>query len=375
MNVHRAGRTGKPYVAIAVGEPMQRSRVVGYLMSFHYCIEYRDIPQAMAGCRGQLPLLALVSEHLSGRSGFDLVRMLRLDPDLAGIPVVMIVANDDKPTRHRFAQCGAESHLVDPYSRSALITTVSGLLNHGIERKWKTLRPLQRRAPTETLQLFNGISDVISDGRPILYPAVSDACQPVVEAVANDDFRGMLHGVRDHDNYSYAHSVRVATYLALFGFNLRLSKDEQVLLASGGLLHDTGKMSIPYEVLNKPGRLNAPELAAMKGHVAASVSYLLGCHDLPQGIITIAAQHHEKLDGTGYPNGLAANQLNRLARIASIIDVFSALTDRRAYKPPMEAETALTLMAEEMASHLDIKLLAMFREMLLDAARDPPSAG
>jgi HD-GYP domain-containing protein (c-di-GMP phosphodiesterase class II) len=354
---------------------MQRSRVVGCLMSFYRCVEYRDIPQAMAGCRTHLPLLALVSEDLSGRSGFDLVRMLRLDPGLAVIPVVMIVANDDKPTRHRVAQCGAESHLADPYSRSALITTVSSLLNHGIERKWEKLPPLQRQALTETLQLFNGISNVIGDGRPILYQVVSDACKPVVEAVANDDFRGMLHGVRDHDNYSYAHSVRVATYLALFGFNLRLSKDEQILLASGGLLHDVGKMSIPYEVLNKPGRLNAAEFAVMKGHVAASVTYLQGCHDLPQGIITIAAQHHEKLDGTGYPNGLAANQLNRLARMASIIDVFSALTDRRPYKPPMEAETALTLMVEEMSSHLDIKLLGLFREMLLDAARDPPSAG
>ena len=91
------------------------------------------------------------------------------------------------------------------------------------------------------------------------------------------------------------------------------------------------------------------------------------CHDLPKGIITIAAQHHEKLDGSGYPHGLAGKNLNRLARIASIVDVFSALTDRRVYKPPMEAEIALNLMVEQMASELDIKLLSLFRQMLLDA--------
>ena len=91
------------------------------------------------------------------------------------------------------------------------------------------------------------------------------------------------------------------------------------------------------------------------------------CNDLPKGIITIAAQHHEKLDGSGYPHGLAGKDLNRLARIASIVDVFSALTDRRVYKPPMEAETALNLMVEQMASELDIKLLSLFRQMLLDA--------
>jgi putative nucleotidyltransferase with HDIG domain len=320
-----------------------------------------------------VPLLALVGEKLPATSGFDFVRTLRLNPDLATIPIVMMVAKNDKATRDRVAQCGVDSHLVEPYSRGALIKTISGLLNRGVEQGWKMLRPLQREALTSTLQLFNEISDVISNGEPILYRSVSDACKPVVEAVANDDFRGMLHGVRNHDNYSYAHSMRVATYLALFGFNLRLPKDEQVLLASGGLLHDVGKMSIPHEVLNKPGRLNAAELVVMKGHVAASVTYLKGCPDLPKGIITIAEQHHEKLDGTGYPQGLAGTKLNRLARMASIIDVFSALTDRRVYKPPMEAETALNLMVNEMASHLDIKLLGLFREMLLDATRETPA--
>lgn len=93
-----------------------------------------------------------------------------------------------------------------------------------------------------------------------------------------------------------------------------------------------------------------------------------------QGIITIAEQHHEKLDGSGYPFGLAGNQLNRLARMASIIDVFSALTDRRVYKPPMPAEAALAVMVNDMSSHLDMKLLRLFRQMLLDATQVLPHA-
>jgi HD-GYP domain-containing protein (c-di-GMP phosphodiesterase class II) len=336
-------------------------------MSFYRCAEYPDRPRAIAGCRRYVPQLAVVAEELPGGSGFDFVRGLRLDARLAAVPVVVVVAKDDKATRDRVAQCGADSHVVSPYSRSALITTISSLLNRRIEREWKTLAPLQREALTATLELYNGIANVISNGQPILYRAVTDACAPLVDAVAGNDFRGILNGVRDHDNYTYGHSMRVATYLALFGFNLRLPKNEQVILASGGLLHDVGKMSIPFAVLNKPGRLNAAEFEVMKGHVTASLAYLRGCPDLPKGITTIAAQHHEKLDGTGYPLGLAGDKLNRLARIAAIVDVFSALTDRRPYKPPMEAETALNLMADEMASHLDIKLLGLFRQMLLDA--------
>ncbi|WP_254073109.1 HD domain-containing phosphohydrolase [Acidisphaera sp. S103] len=372
MDAQKPDRTGKPYIAIAVGNGVLRSRVTNCLMSFYRFVEYPDISQAIAGCRTHVPRLALVSEELSMNTGCDFVRMLRNDPNLKTVPVVMVVDTDDEATRDRVVRCGAESFIVDPYPRSTLINMISGLLNRRVEDKWQTLQLPQRQALTNTLNLFNGIANGIGNGEPIPYQAVSEACQPLVEAVGNDDFVDILKGVRNHDNYTYAHSMRVATYLALFGFNLRLPKNEQVILASGGLLHDVGKMSIPHEVLNKPGRLNVAEFEVMKGHVAASVTYLQGCPDLPKGIGIIASQHHEKLDGTGYPLGLAGNKLNRLARMASIIDVFTALTDRRVYKREMAAETALKLMADDMTSHLDMKLLGLFRQMLLDATRAVP---
>ena len=370
----QSDQTGKPYIAIVIGDAVQRARAAVCLMSFYRFAEYADMPQAMAGCRARTPRLILVNEKLSAGSGFDFVCMLRLDPKSAVVPVVMLITKDDRETLDRVSQCGADGYVVSSYSQNALVTTVSGLLNHHVEREWSALDAVQRQALTGTLDLFNEIANGISNDEPILYQAVGDACAPLVEAVASNQFKGILLGVRDHDNYSFSHSIRVATYLALFGFNLRLPKDEQVILAGGGLLHDVGKMSIPHEVLNKPGRLTEAEFAVMKGHVTASVNYLLACSDLPKSIIIIAAQHHEKLDGTGYPLGLAGNKLNRLARMASIIDVFSALTDRRVYKPSMSAEKALTLMTNEMSSHLDMKLLGLFRQMLLDATPEVPPA-
>lgn len=367
MDVQEAEQTGRPYIAIASGDAWQRSLVIRELKSFYQFLEYGDISKALAGCRARLPLAILVSEDLPRSGGYDFTRMLRLEPKLAAIPVVMLVAKPNSLTRGRVEQCGADSLLADPFTRSSIFATISGQVNRGVEQSWKALPALQNQALTDTLKLFNGIFDVIGEGLPVPYQSVRDACTPLVQAVGNADFKGVLQGVRNHDNYSFAHSMRVATYLALFGFNLNLSKDEQVLLACGGLLHDVGKMSIPHDVLNKPGRLDPAELQVMRGHVSASVAFLHQCHDLPNGVITIAAQHHEKLDGSGYPFGLPGSKLNRLARIASIVDVFSALTDRRVYKPPMAAEAALGLMAEEMASHLDINLLGLFRQMLLDA--------
>jgi putative nucleotidyltransferase with HDIG domain len=178
---------------------------------------------------------------------------------------------------------------------------------------------------------------------------------------------GILRGVKNHDNYTYVHSLRVATMLTLFGHAINLPMHEQKILATGGLLHDVGKMSIPHNVLNKPGKLTDEEFTVMKSHVTASVHQLEASGGIPKGIITIAGQHHEKLDGSGYPYGLEGSKLNELARMAAIVDIFSALTDRRVYKPPMLPEEALALMTDQMAKHIDIPLLDMFKERFLDA--------
>jgi putative nucleotidyltransferase with HDIG domain len=169
------------------------------------------------------------------------------------------------------------------------------------------------------------------------------------------------------DNYSYVHSLRVATFLSLFGNVLSIKGDDLMTLSSGGLLHDVGKMYIPHEVLNKPGKLTEEEFATMKSHVIHSIEFLNKSPELPKGVIIIAGQHHEKLDGTGYPLGLKGAELNELARMASIIDIFSAITDRRVYKEPVPPDQALKIMGN-MKDHLDQNFLAAFREMLLDGA-------
>jgi putative nucleotidyltransferase with HDIG domain len=360
-------------IAIAVGDAWQRKQVARDLMSFYQVAEHSDMSRALAGCRLHRPRAVVVSEQIPFSDGYDLVRMLRLDRQLAIIPAIMLVAKADGETRERVTQCGADGLLVYPTARSSLITAVSGLVNLSVEREWTSLQPSQRRALVDTLHLFNELADGVAEGKPILYQSISDACDPLIEVVASNDFRGMLQGLRDHDNYTYVHSIRVATYLALFGFKLHLSKEEQLLLASGGLIHDIGKATIPHAVLNKPGPLNADERAVMRGHVTATMAYLERCPDLPKGIITIAAQHHEKVDGSGYPLGIGGTELNRLARIASIVDVFTALTDRRVYKPSLDPEAALTIMVDQMASQLDMKLLGLFRQMLLDATPSLPA--
>jgi len=359
----------KVLVAVIDASAAHRHQVEQALTSFYRVACYANSNEAIGELRDTPPCAVLIDQAAPPLGGLEFIKLLRREKLFHDVPVIFTSADDAAHVHDAAIECGADSFLAKPYRRSGLIRAISQQVNKTVERHWEELAPTQRHALVGTLEVFNSISDVIDAGEPIAYAKVTSACGPLVEAVGMREFNGILSGVRDHDNYSYAHSLGTATLLLLFGYTIGLKDDDLSLLGSGGLLHDVGKMSIPHEILNKAGRLTEAEFEVMKSHVPLTLAYLAKCPDIPKNIITIAAQHHEKLDGTGYPLGLKGGQLNELARMASIVDVFGALTDRRVYKPPMSAEQALVIMTDDMATKLDQKLLALFRDMLMDSGR------
>ncbi|KIL97076.1 HD domain protein [Paramagnetospirillum magnetotacticum MS-1] len=363
-NPELADHSRKILVAVVDAHQGHRQQVVSALMSFYQVAAFDSFDHAMEKLAKTPPCVVLLDEQVLPRMGGDPIGITR--KLLKGVPIIRTLARP-------ISQLGSAAYDTDaclekPYRRSTLIKTISGLVNKTVEAEWENLAPQYKESLRRTVDSFNNISDLIDKGQPLVYTEITEACGPLVDAVSNHDFKVILNGVKGHDNYSYVHSLRVATLLSLFGHTIGLKGEDLNLLATGGLLHDIGKMGIPHEVLNKPGRLDDVELQVMRSHVPRSVDYLKLCEHLPKGVLTIAAQHHEKLDGTGYPAGLQGSQLNELARMASIVDIFGALTDRRVYKEPMSPEDALTMMVERMGNEIDTSLLALFRAMLLDAA-------
>ncbi len=150
--------------------------------------------------------------------------------------------------------------------------------------------------------------------------------------------------MQSHHNYTYVHSMRVATLLTLFAHGLGMKGDDLLIISTGGLLHDVGKLVTPEQILDKPGKLTDEEWPTMRDHVTKS-SILLGeSSDVTKGALIIAGQHHEKLDGTGYPKGLKGAELNELARMSVIVDIFGALTDQRSYKPAFPTDKAFGIL-------------------------------
>jgi|AGTN01.2.fsa_nt_gi Response regulator containing a CheY-like receiver domain and an HD-GYP domain len=362
-------------VAVIDGNGQHRAQVCGALLSFYRAIEFSDCSSAWDALSIEPPYVIIVDEKAPSIGGFEFLRKLRADPVLRSVPLVCMTNGPREYLPPDMQDGSISAFLPKPFRRSALLRTISSLVNNTVESRWNDLPDLQRNALQRTLKLFDGVSDLISTGATLDYSTVTEACTPLVEAVSNEDFGTIMAGVRDHDNYSYAHSLRSATLLSLFGNTLGLSAAERTILACGGLMHDVGKMKIPHEVLNKAGKLTPDEWVVMRSHVPHTLDYLTNCPTMPKGVMIIAAQHHEKLDGTGYPNGLKGGQLNSLARMAAIVDVYGALTDRRVYKPPMPPEEALKIMTGQMGNHLDQGLVGTFRDVFLDVMRSQKLEG
>jgi len=167
-----------------------------------------------------------------------------------------------------------------------------------------------------------------------------------------------------HEYDTYTHSANVATVGTLFGINIGLDKDNLKNLCSGILMHDIGKTRIRTDILKKNGKLTKEEFEQIKGHPEFGVEVLkeAGCTLEHEYIITL--QHHENYDGTGYPNGLKKYEIHLCSKIARIIDVYDALTSKRAYSDAVRPFKALVEMKEKMLHCFDRQLFIDFVHFL-----------
>lgn len=196
-----------------------------------------------------------------------------------------------------------------------------------------------------------------------------------VNALLDDTIDLILHeksaikamlDVTSYDYYTYTHCVNVSLYTLGFGVFLNIPKEKLKLLTKAAMLHDLGKKNIPKEIVNKNGKLTDEEFTVMKKHPTYSVELLKNLGETDQLLFDLIEQHHEKLDGSGYPNGLQESELNSYSQIIAIADIFDALTTKRSYKDAMNSYRALEIMHTQMSNELNLKLLNEFIVFMSD---------
>ena len=195
-----------------------------------------------------------------------------------------------------------------------------------------------RLVKQEAGRVISGIMADIRLGRQVDAERVS----PVVEEMLGSIFRNQdallgLTRIRQMDRYTFEHSVSVSVLLIAFAKKLGFDESTIWEVGIGGLLHDIGKLQVPDEILNKPGRLTDEEFSIMRDHVGFGSRLLGGAEAIPGRALQIVRQHHERLDGSGYPGNLLAEEISQYGKMAAIADVYDAITSDRVYhkgKPP-----------------------------------------
>ncbi len=261
-----------------------------------------------------------------------------------------------------------------PITARKLIDTIGELISKGVEKSWDELPEIQKKPLKLTVEEYKNIATAIERNEPIDYNSAAESCAPIAEAVRGGAHHDLLKSVQAHHNYTYVHSMRVATLLTLFGHGLGIEGGNLLTLSTGGLLHDVGKLVIPPAILNKPGKLTKEEWPIMRDHAVQGAALMKAGDGVTRGARIIAEQHHEKLDGSGYPKGLKGNELNELARMSVICDIFGALTDKRPYKEAFSVEKAFGIL-ERMTTGIDQNLLVMFKSIFISTQPLEQAAG
>jgi putative nucleotidyltransferase with HDIG domain len=199
-------------------------------------------------------------------------------------------------------------------------------------------------------------------GRAIDSEAVSRLVTGIVDSILrNADALVSLSRLKSFDEYTFFHSVNTSVLSVALGRRLGFSPEDLHLLGSGTLLHDIGKTKIPLEILNKPGRFEAHEFEIMKQHALRGVEVLRATTGFQEDIIRPALEHHERVDGTGYPFGRQRAELTPFGLIASIVDVYDAMTSDRCYHKGMPAHRVLQhLYNLGQDGHLESKFVQQF---------------
>ncbi|HZX32490.1 MAG TPA: HD-GYP domain-containing protein [Rhodocyclaceae bacterium] len=196
----------------------------------------------------------------------------------------------------------------------------------------------------------------------------AEQAQSLVEEISNSVLRNpgaliSLARLKTADDYTYMHSVAVCALMIALARQLGLDDEQTRELGMAGLLHDVGKMMMPMDVLNKPGKLTDEEFAIMKTHPGEGYKILLASKAVSEVTIDVCLHHHEKMDGSGYPHGLAGDNISLFAKMGAVCDVYDAITSNRPYKAGWDPAESVKRMAE-WKGHFDPTVFQAFVKSL-----------
>ena len=307
----------KPVVLVVDDGAANRELIGSYLSQIDCEVrEAADGPTALASIEISAPDLVLLDVRMPHMDGYEVCRRIKAMPQGRLLPVVMITGLSQTTHRIMALEAGADDFMAKPVEAAELLARV--------------------RSALRLKELYNTL----------------DGAEHVIFSLAT--------AVEAKDAFTERHTQRVGESARLLGQRFGLRETELDTLYRGGLVHDIGKIGVSDSILHKPGPLDPIEWPQMQAHVAIGESIVRPLRST-SGLLPIIRHHHERFDGMGYPDGLRAREIPRVARIVSVCDAFDALVNDRPYRTRRSAEEALAVLRAGAGTQWDpetVELLA-----------------
>lgn len=285
-----------------------------------------------------LVLLDLNMPHIDGYGVMQ--ELQRISEDYP--PVLVLTALKDRDSRVRALESGARDFVSKPFDRVELLSRIRNMLE---------VRMLNKAMKQQNQLLEEKV-----------YERTRELDETRLEII-----RRLGRAAEYRDNETGLHIIRMSQYSQIIGMADGMTESEADMLLNASPMHDIGKIGIPDQILLKPGKLTPEEWEIMKTHSTIGAEILSGHEsELMQVAREIALHHHEKWDGSGYPNGQTGDEIPLVGRIVAIADVFDALTTVRPYKKAWKVEDAVDYIAQNRATHFDPRLVDLFMKCLTE---------
>jgi len=294
--------------------------------------------------------LVLLDVQMPGMDGFEVARRIRQDPDVSDIPIIMVTALTSKEDHLRAVEAGANDYITKPIDKTEVRVRTASLLK---------MKDAQDAVKQYQAELEKKVAQRTADLRKALDGMVE--AQRRTKEAHLDTIHRLAVAAELKDPTTADHIRRMSRYCGLLAKAINLAPGEVEFIIYASPMHDVGKIGTPDAILLKPAKLDDQERKVMKQHAILGGDML---SDSPSELLkaggVIALSHHEKWDGSGYPQGLSGEGIPLSGRICAIADVFDALTSKRPYKKIISNEKSKEIMKEERGKHFAPELLDLF---------------
>jgi putative two-component system response regulator len=320
-----------------------------------------DGERAMSLVTQYMPDVILLDIQMPKKNGFEVLSEVKQNEATRGIQVVMVTGSEENEARARALELGADDFLMKPVDRVLLKARIHSSVK--LKAYYDHLKSYQQHLEAEVGQKTRQLREAFEQ----------------LKASSLETIYRLARAAEYKDEDTGDHILRMSHSAEVLAEGLGLDKKQQDMILYASPMHDVGKIGIPDRILLKPGRLDPEEWEIMKNHTIIGTRILEGSSsDVVQLAEVIALSHHEKWDGSGYPQGLKGKEIPLPGRIVAVADVFDALLSVRPYKKAFPVDEALAILEEGRALHFDPDVLDVFfshLDRILEIQRTGGAAG